>query len=97
MENNVHVCSLIIKVNIVKMASLPTAMYRFKAALIKILVQFLVDIEKQFQISYRITNDSGVKINNLEQKIPSDVTTLDFNLNCRATAIILAWHWQKID
>lgn len=51
-------CSQTGRVNIVKLSIVPQIIYRFNCILIKILISFLIKIEKQHQNSYRNTEVS---------------------------------------
>jgi hypothetical protein len=83
-------CSWISRINMVKMAILPKAIYMFNANSIKI-----TEIEKstlKFIWKHKRLNSQG----NIQQKSNAGgITIPDLKLCYKAIAIKTAWHWHK--
>ena len=82
------------RINIVKMAILSKAIYRFSAITIKIPTQFITDMEKQFSTSYGIKiQDSQTTLNN--KIFSGGIIITDCKLCYKAIVIKTAWYWYR--
>ena len=83
------------RINIVKMAILPKAIYRFNSIPIKFLTQFFRHRKSNSQIHLerQKTQNSETFFNN--KRMAGGITIPDLKLYYRAIVIKTAWYWYK--